>query len=232
MRHQRAFFPSAVAKPRRRKPQLPEIWRPYRRKFLVPRWARRIWGFAWQTRFRRQLIGLMLGAFVLSLAVLIQFGNPHKGGPEQMQSMVPEWVKHPTIMPEDVTIKSADSEGTGDMSHANFGLCHTGGGRNCVVDGDTFWLNGQKIRVADIDTPETHPARCPGEAALGDAATRRLQELLNAGDFSLRSVDRDRDRYGRLLRVVERDGQSLGDMLIAEGLARPYAGGIRAGWCP
>jgi micrococcal nuclease len=39
---------------------------------------------------------------------------------------------------------------------AHFGFCHTGGGTNCVVDGDTIWLQGQNIRVADIDAPETH----------------------------------------------------------------------------
>src|SRR4249919_347673 len=38
----------------------------------------------------------------------------------------------------------------------HFSLCHIGGGQNCVVDGDTIWFNGQKIRLADIDTPETH----------------------------------------------------------------------------
>ena len=26
--------------------------------------------------------------------------------------------------------------------------------RTCVVDGDTIWLEGVKIRIADIDTPE------------------------------------------------------------------------------
>src|SRR5687767_13525428 len=36
---------------------------------------------------------------------------------------------------------------TGAMEvRASFGLCHTGGGRNCVVDGDTIWLEGVKIR--------------------------------------------------------------------------------------
>jgi endonuclease YncB( thermonuclease family) len=124
---------------------------------------------------------------------------------------------------------------TADDSHdelrARFGLCHVGGGTNCVVDGDTFWFAGQKIRIAGIDTPETHPARCAEEAARGRAATLRLHALLNAGPFSLHSIDRDTDRYGRLLRNVTRGGRDLGDVLIAEGLARPYAGGMRAGWC-
>lgn len=112
-----------------------------------------------------------------------------------------------------------------------FSKCHTGGGQNCVVDGDTFWLDGERIRIADIDTPETHPSRCAEEARLGNAATDRLHALLNAGAFELTSIDRDTDRYGRKLRIIERNGQSIGDVLVAEGLARPYSGGRRAGWC-
>lgn len=112
-----------------------------------------------------------------------------------------------------------------------FGACHRGGGVNCVVDGDTFWMDGTKIRIADIDTPETHPARCAAEARLGTAATTRLQALLNQGRFELRSINRDTDRYGRKLRIVERNGQSLGGVLVSEGFARPYAGKRREGWC-
>lgn len=114
--------------------------------------------------------------------------------------------------------------------HASFGTCHTGGGTNCVVDGDTIWLSGQKIRVADIDAPETHPARCAEEQALGDQATVRLQQLLNHGAVSLRAIDRDEDRYGRKLRIVLVNGTSVGDTLVGEGLARWYAGGRRP-WC-
>ena len=114
--------------------------------------------------------------------------------------------------------------------HANFGYCHTGGGTNCVVDGDTIWLAGQKIRVADIDAPETHPARCAEEQALGDRATMRLQQLLNHGAVSLQPINRDEDRYGRKLRIVLVNGTSVGDTLVGEGLARWYAGGRRP-WC-
>ena len=113
---------------------------------------------------------------------------------------------------------------------ASFGLCHTGGGTSCVVDGDTLWLGGQKIRVADIDAPETHDPRCAAEQALGDKATRRLRQLLNTGAVSLETIDRDQDKYGRKLRIVLVDGRSVGDRLVDEGLARPYAGGRRA-WC-
>jgi micrococcal nuclease len=112
-----------------------------------------------------------------------------------------------------------------------FSLCPRGGGTNCVVDGDTAWIDGEKIRVADIDAPETHPPRCTYEAELGDRATSRLAELLNAGSFELKAIDRDTDRYGRKLRVLVRDGRSLGDQLVAEGLARTWDG-RRHPWCP
>lgn len=112
-----------------------------------------------------------------------------------------------------------------------FGLCHTGGGTNCVVDGDTIWMNGVKIRVADIDAPETHPSRCAIEADLGGRATLRMQQLLNAGPFELVRIERDEDRYGRKLRTLVRQGRSLGEILVSEGLARPYEGGVRSGWC-
>ena len=127
---------------------------------------------------------------------------------------------------------AANAEGVDarDTVRASFSLCFTGGGYNCVVDGDTIWLQGEKIRIADIDAPETHPPRCPSEKELGERATLRLQQLLDAGRVSLEPIDRDRDIYGRKLRIVLVDGKSVGDTLVNEGLARWYAGGRRP-WC-
>lgn len=100
-----------------------------------------------------------------------------------------------------------------------------------VVDGDTFWLGGDKIRIADIDTPETHPPRCAHEAELGARATRRLETLLREAPFELSPISgRDEDRYGRKLRIVTRGGRSIGDMLVTEGLARTWTG-RREPWC-
>ena len=112
----------------------------------------------------------------------------------------------------------------------DFGYCHSGGGTNCVVDGDTFWFRGEKYRIADIDTPETHGPRCPEEGALGARATSRLQQLMNAGPFSLEIDGRATDKYGRALRIVTRDGQSIGQQLVDEGLARTWDG-RRHPWC-
>ena len=117
-----------------------------------------------------------------------------------------------------------------DSESGNFSFCHTGGGYNCVVDGDTIWYQGANIRIADIDTPETHPSGCAREAELGEAATNKLHSLLNTGAFSIENIDRDTDRYGRQLRILKRNGESIGGMLVDDGLARWYEGG-RQPWC-
>ena len=119
---------------------------------------------------------------------------------------------------------------TGDREIASFGFCHEGGGTNCVVDGDTIYYHGTKIRIADIDTPETHEPRCGEEAALGAKATQRLHALVNSGPFTLQQIDRDEDSYGRKLRILARGGESLGETLVDEGLARWYESG-RQPWC-
>jgi endonuclease YncB( thermonuclease family) len=122
----------------------------------------------------------------------------------------------------------AEPQPTSNSAH--FSQCFVGGGTNCVVDGDTFWAGGVKVRVSDIDAPETHPPHCPFEANLGYRATNRLQELLNDGAFQLEAGSRDEDVYGRKLRVVTRNGESLGMKLVSEGLAREWTGS-RKPWC-
>ena len=100
----------------------------------------------------------------------------------------------------------------------------------CVVDGDTIWLKGEKIRLMGFDTPETTTAFCGGdtEKQLGNKATERLQELLTNNDFS---VHRDgKDRYGRTLAIIRIDDVNVGDMLVDEGLARYWPDGDEF-WC-
>jgi len=113
---------------------------------------------------------------------------------------------------------------------AAFTLCAEGPRTNCVVDGDTFWMNGVKVRLADINAPETQQAGCPAERDLGNRAKDRLVKLLNAGPFTLEIEGRDTDRYGRALRVAKRGGQSLGLQLVKEGLAETWKG-RRSDWC-
>lgn len=119
---------------------------------------------------------------------------------------------------------------------ARFTRCGRGRGQACVVDGDTFKLGQRKIRIVGIDAPETHPATCPEEARLGEAATAELMRLLNQGPFEMTGrIDDSQDRYGRDLRMVTRkrpDGttQSIAEDMRASGLARRYLG-RKSSWC-
>jgi endonuclease YncB( thermonuclease family) len=112
-----------------------------------------------------------------------------------------------------------------------FGFCYWRYQKNCVIDGDTIRYEGVKIRLADIDTPEISNPQCAAEAAAGHKAKQRLLELINDGPIQLvHRGGRDTDKYGRKLRVIERNGRSLGDILVAEGLARRWDGARRS-WC-
>ncbi len=106
---------------------------------------------------------------------------------------------------------------------AAFAICPPQGARvHCVVDGDTLWFEGEKIRIAEIDTPELN-GRCPAERALARRAQARLVELLNARPVTFERVGRD--RYGRTL---ARFGP-VSETLIREGLAHRWPS--RKGWC-
>ena len=105
-------------------------------------------------------------------------------------------------------------------------LCPVGPRDNCVHDGDTFWLHGEKIRIADIDTPELN-GDCPAERRLAVKARDRLVVLLRS-DYRVHR--QGEDRYGRTLAVVTVNGRSVGDQLVREGLARTWSG-RREPWC-
>lgn len=128
------------------------------------------------------------------------------------------------------TLQSVASAQQPDSASDAFSICGSGQRITCVVDGDTFWFRGEKIRIADIDTPELSPPRCQRERELGLAAKQRLLDILNSGPLSLEAAERDEDRFGRKLRIVYRDRRSVGDILVAEGLARKWQG-LRRSWC-
>ena len=117
-----------------------------------------------------------------------------------------------------------------DAQSTEFSICGKRRRVNCVVDGDTFWFHAKKIRIADIDAPELSPPRCEVERAKGEAAKQRLLALLNSGKFSITAIGRDQDRYGRELRIITRNGRSIGIVLVEENLARRWDGGRRP-WC-
>lgn len=143
----------------------------------------------------------------------------------------PDWIGPKAAGPMPLTGPAGFATGPAPASGAAyFPICGNGPRVTCVVDGDTFWLQGQKIRVADIDTPEISSPRCDAELRLGQRAKERMQQLLNEGPIELEPIDRATDRYGRSLLRVTRHGESLGGTLVNEGLAVWYGNG-KPDWC-
>lgn len=130
------------------------------------------------------------------------------------------------------TSVNVESDSSTTTSSISFALCGGSSETNCVIDGDTIRLNGEKIRLVGFNTPETSEPACPAEAVKGERAKLRLLELLNSGELSFAATaDRNRDRYGRLLRQVRVEGRDVADTLVSEGLAEPYQGGKKRNWC-
>jgi endonuclease YncB( thermonuclease family) len=107
-----------------------------------------------------------------------------------------------------------------------------------VIDGDSLvvrahiWL-GQTVetivRVRGIDAPEID-GKCREEKMLATAATDRLRELVADGTLLLSNIEPD--KYGgRVLSEVATGGKDVGAEMLQAGLARPYEGGLRGGWC-
>jgi endonuclease YncB( thermonuclease family) len=111
-----------------------------------------------------------------------------------------------------------------------------------VIDGDTVEIAvgflpdplppKLSIRVLGIDTPEKAPrAKCEAEAAKAkEASTFTKVAVANARVVDVQIAEWD--KYGgRVLGHIILDGQSLSDMLIRAGLARPYHGEAKSSWC-
>jgi micrococcal nuclease len=82
-----------------------------------------------------------------------------------------------------------------------------------VVDGDTLVLaGGERVRHLLVDAPEA-------DDCFGASATRFHRDLLLGASIELDDDEVCRDRYGRRLAYVSRDGRDVGRLLLERGYA-------------
>jgi endonuclease YncB( thermonuclease family) len=107
-----------------------------------------------------------------------------------------------------------------------------------IIDGDSLRVRlpggkrARTIRLRDVDAPELGgKAKCQAEADLALRAKAELERLAPVGS-TVQLTDLKADKFPN--RVDAKVSGPFGDVsegLLAAGLARPYHGGRRAGWC-
>ena len=92
-----------------------------------------------------------------------------------------------------------------------------------VVDGDTFVMGRERVRLWGVDAPEGRQL-CQDAAGrsfkCGDGARDRLKALIGGRPLDCR--ERDRDAYGRLVAQCRSGSVDLGEAMVRAGWAVEY----------
>ena len=91
-----------------------------------------------------------------------------------------------------------------------------------VVDGDTIYLNGEKIRFTGIDTPELKQT-CIKEGVINPCGVTAKEILIEKiSDNQVECISEGRDRYKRTLAECFVNDESLSSYLVRSGYAFAY----------
>lgn len=85
-----------------------------------------------------------------------------------------------------------------------------------VTDGDSLVVNGGRIRLHEIDSPEAYQSCAVGWAA-GVMATQALRDLVRG--HAVTCEPKTTDRFGRTVAVCRAGGVDLGAAMVRPGMA-------------
>ncbi len=97
-------------------------------------------------------------------------------------------------------------------------LATPGISETAIVDGDTFDLNGVRIRLNGIDAPE-YGQKC-GSRDCGVEALEALDKLIHSGPIDCQSMGDD--GYGRVIGKCSVADQDIGAKLVSDGFAYAF----------
>jgi endonuclease YncB( thermonuclease family) len=101
-----------------------------------------------------------------------------------------------------------------------------------VIDGDTITADGKTIHLFGFIAPEVQSAQCQAERDLGVKASRRMRDLISAGGLDYSPVQcacpttllgKWACTLARTCGALKAKGRDVGQILVAEGLAVPFA---------
>lgn len=94
----------------------------------------------------------------------------------------------------------------------------------CVVDGDTWWVDGVKYRMACVDAVEIDSPR-------GPEARDELRNILGRADARVRDLG-VKGKYRRSLAIIDVGSDATaGTMLVGRGLAEKVDYADTRKWC-
>jgi micrococcal nuclease len=89
-----------------------------------------------------------------------------------------------------------------------------------TIDGDSFRLDGEIVRIFGYDAPEGLHPRCETERMSGYAAQEALRRILAGSRLTVER--RGKDRHGRTLARVLANGRDIAELMISAGHGVAY----------
>lgn len=108
----------------------------------------------------------------------------------------------------------------GIIIDTTFDSCGNGARAACVLSPREFAYGDRTYHLSDVRTPDGQFPACDAEEQLAGKAKRTFIGILNGGAFESLPDPSDSDPAARILM---RDGVSIGQIMIAKGVAKPWA---------
>lgn len=118
-------------------------------------------------------------------------------------------------------VQAASTPSHGGMAiSATFNPCGKDKASACVLSGRDFSYADKHYHLADVRVPDGQFPACDAELQLAGRAEKTFMSILNGGSFDMLPDPTDSDPNARILM---RDGVSFGQIMIAKGVAQPWA---------
>ena len=91
-----------------------------------------------------------------------------------------------------------------------------------IIDGDSFWLKEQEIRLEGIDAPEYNQQCYDEKENLYDCGRKATEHLRRLIKNDVKCIQTAKDKYKRKVMICESNGKIINKEMVASGWAVAY----------